>query len=103
MHFVEDAVACVFWLAFDEALRDELLFALDLDGDMDVGRAARIGDGLDGAESVFAGGTGEEAPIALEVRISARLAEAARMEIRPFVVHLPDLDDGVADGFAARV
>src|SRR5688572_2003335 len=48
-----DAVALVAGMTFDVALRRELFFALHFHLEVNVGRTAGIGDGLDGAEEIF--------------------------------------------------
>jgi len=52
---IENSISFVSWLAFDVALRRELLVAARFDGEMDVRRATGIGDGFNGAEEILAG------------------------------------------------
>ena len=70
---------------------------------MDVRRTARVGDRLDGAEVVFAGGTGEEAAEALEIGVPLRAAVAAFVEINAVMIDLPDFHQRVADRLALRI
>src|SRR5437867_9390163 len=65
----ENTVAIVLGLAGDIKLSDEFRLAGRPDRKMDVPCAPRIGDGLDGAEQVFARRSGEKPPETLKVRV----------------------------------
>ena len=59
---------------------------------MDVRRAAGVGDGLDRAEVVLAGGAGQEPAEALEIRVALVAVGVAGVEVDAVGVDLPDLD-----------
>lgn len=97
-----DAIAFVLRMAIDVALCDELAFVRPLDLEVDMRRAAGIGDGLHGAEIVFTVGAGHEATEALEIGVALGVA-VGRMEVNPAAVDLPDFDNGVAEWAAIRI
>ena len=99
---LENTVALILRLALNVALRGPFLAALHFDREVNVPGAPGIKHRLDGAEIVFAAGAGEEAAKALEVLVARRVSVAA-VQIDAVVVHLPDFDQGVADGRAARI
>ena len=74
-----------------------------LDLEMDMTRAAGVGDRLDRAEIVFAGRAGEESPEALKVLVVILLVRVASVDVGAVVVDLPDLDQGVPDRVALGV
>src|SRR6185369_4665121 len=69
---------------------------------MDMRRAAGIGDGFDGAEIIFAGGSGQETAEPLEMTIPGGMGVPG-MEVNAIAVALPDFDEGVPDGIAAAI
>src|SRR5207249_833298 len=99
----EDTVALVLRLAFDVTLCGPLLAALHFEGEMNVPRAARVQHRLDGAEIILAGGACEEAAEPLEILVAPRVIVAARVQVDSVAVHLPDLDQHVADRAAPGV
>ncbi len=98
-----DPVLFVPRVPLDIALRGEELLGPLLDLVVNVGRAAGIRHGLDRAEVVFAGRAGQEAAESLKIPVALSAVVAPRVQIGAIVVALPDLDDGVADRFAARI
>src|SRR5262249_9640239 len=98
-----DAVLVVARLALDVALRREQLLALALDLEVDVRRAAGVGDRLEGAEVVLAAGAGQEAAEALEVLVALAAAGVVGVQVHALAVHLPDLDQRVAHRAALAV
>ena len=100
---MEDHVLGVLGLTLDITLGGPFLTALHFYGKVDVRSTAGIGDGLDGAEIILAGGAGEEAAEALEICVAPGLAVAAGVEVDALAIDLPDLDDGVADRVAFRI
>src|SRR5262249_45997971 len=99
----QHAVAGVLRMAFDVALSCEFVAPFGLDGEMDVRRAAGVRDGLDRAEQVFSGRTGQEPSETLKVRVAFVAVDTARMNVRAAVVALPDFDQRAAHRLAARV
>ena len=75
---------------------------LPLELEVDVGRAAGIGDRLHGAEVILAAGAGHEAAKALEVGVALGVA-VGRVQVHAVAVDLPDFDQRVADGIAGRI
>ena len=73
------------------------------DPHMDVRRASRIGDRLDGAEVEAAVGPGQRAAVALEVGIALGLGTAGRVVVDGVGIALPDLDLGLRERAAAAV
>src|SRR5205823_8183445 len=69
LDLIQNHVGLVLRVSLDVTLRRELFVSVHLDGEVDVRCARGIGDGLDGAKIVFAGGTGEEATKTLEVGV----------------------------------
>lgn len=90
-------------MSVDEQLRREDSFAVLAHADVNVWRAAGIGDRFNRAEVILALRVGQEAAVALEVFVAAVSITAARMQICAVIVDLPNLDEGVADGFALGV
>src|SRR6185437_11774274 len=99
----QDAVALVRRLALDVALGGELLLAFSLDGEMNVPRATGIERRFDRAKVILARRAGQKTAEALEVLVERLAVAAARVQVDPVVVDLPDFDQGIAKGFAARV
>src|SRR5207237_4099982 len=71
--------------------------------DVDVRRAAGVGNRLDGPEVVFAGRTGREPAEALEVGIPLPAGTVGAVDVHSPVVYLPDLDNCVRDRAARGV
>src|ERR1051325_6484702 len=84
-------------MAFDVKLCREQLLAAAFDLVMNVRRAARIGQRLDGAEQIFATRTRNEPAEALKVLILLLRVAGLAVQIRPVVVALPDFHDGIAN------
>lgn len=99
----ENHVALVSRIAFDIALRGELVAPFHLHGEVNVRSATGIWNRLDGAEQVFARRAGQEATEPLKVRVSLVAIDAARVEISAVVIDLPDFHDCASDGLAAAV
>src|SRR5262249_30516201 len=97
---IPDAVACVAGITLDVTLRGEQFALLALHLEMNVRRAAGVWHRLDGAEIIFASGTGEEPTVALEVFVAGSVVVGG-MKIDAMAVCLPDFDESVANGFAA--
>src|SRR5262245_27961617 len=70
---------------------------------MNVRRSARIRDGLDSAENIFAGRAGDVTAEALEIRVALIGVPCLAVKIRAILVTLPDLDRGIADGLTVRI
>src|SRR5438093_8211897 len=68
-----------------------------------MGCAPGIGNRLDGAEYILAGGTGEEAAETLEVCITLLAVAAPTVDIGSIVVALPDFNQRIANRIAVRV
>ena len=66
------------------------------DGEVNVPGTARIKDRLDGAEIILAGGSSEKTAKALEVLVAGGVGVLA-VQIDAVIVHLPDLDQGIAN------
>ncbi len=71
-----------------------------LTAEMNVGRAAGIVDGFDGAEIVAAVGGGKETAITLEILVALVLVVVVRVQVNAVSIDLPDFDEGVANRFA---
>src|SRR5262249_49969040 len=97
---VVNAVAGVARVAANVALRGEFALPADLDLEVDVRRAPRVGHRLDRAEVIPAAGPGQEAAEPLEIRVAPLAVGAARVQVGAVVIALPDLARGVADGRA---
>src|SRR5947207_9297225 len=90
-------------MALDVALRGQGVFAFELHLEVDMRRAARIGDRLDRAEDVFARGAGDKAAEALKIPVSVLGVARAGVRISPVVVALPDFYGGVLERIPAGV
>lgn len=86
-------------LFFDVTLGGEHALSFEADCGVDMGSAAGVGDGLDGAEVVAALGVGQESTIPLKVLIALGTAFVPGVEIGAFGSDLPNLHQGVANGF----
>ncbi len=98
----EDAVAVVLFVAFDVALGRELIGSGNFDFEVDMRRAAGIGDGFDRAEVVAAVFAREESAESLKVGVALGVA-VGRVEIAAIAIDLPDFDQCAADRVALGV
>ena len=99
----KDAVALVARLAGDIELAGEQAADRRRDLEVDVRRAAGIGDRLQRAEAVAAVGLRQHAAIALEGRVAPLAAGLARMIVETLRVALPDLDQRALDRPAVEI
>src|SRR5439155_18236008 len=95
-------VTFVLRLAFDVTLSGPLVASLHFNGEMNVAGASGVEHRFDGAEVVFTRRASQKASESLEVRV-ARGVFVAAVQINAVVVHLPDLDECVADGLSFGV
>src|SRR5437660_7944275 len=90
-------------MALDVALRGEQFFSGPLDLEVNVRRTAGVGDRFDGAEIIFARGSGEKAAEALEVGIAVLRVAALGVQVSAVVVALPDLDERITNRVALGI
>ena len=87
-------------MALNIALGDELLLALDADGQVNVRGTRLIGHRADGPKKILARRTGEEASEALEVTVALRGVTRPSVDVGAVVIGLPNLDEGIAHRLA---
>lgn len=91
-------IALVLFVALDQHLRGVDALAILADREVNVRRAAGVGNRLDGSEIIDPAGIGEEPPVALEIRVAFPLVvRVPTVQVDAMVIHLPDLHHRIPD------
>jgi hypothetical protein len=91
----QNTIAFIFRFALDVALGRPFFVTFHFDGEMNVACAARIKDGLDRAEVVFAAGPSHESAKALEIGFAFGVFVAA-VQVNAVTIGLPNFNQHVS-------
>ncbi len=98
----QNAIAFIFRLAFDVALRRPFFTAFHFDREMNVAGTPRIKHRFDRAEIIFTAGPGHESTKTLEIGFAFGVCVAA-VQVNTVIIGLPDFDQHVAKWVPASI